>query len=146
MPQVQAEVLAHGGETALELAPSRAYPGQTVQLLGDDLQPGSTIRIELLTAGGVLELDEVQTDAEGHLRASIRLPADLPARVYEVRVVDVTGVSASAYVTVLANEAAPTGDLDSGNGLLVGLVVAVAIAALAVVVAAMRRTQQRARR
>ena len=96
---------AHGGEgPSLEVVPNRVEPGGTVAVLGEDLKPLSAVHVDLLTAAGDQRVIETTADAEGHFFESLVVPAELTARVYELRGTDAAGVSASTYITVLAAE------------------------------------------
>ena len=103
-----AAVRAHDGESAVDLLPNRASPGDTVRLVGDDLQPGDRVDFVLLTAGGPLDVGTSIVTSEGHIDASITVP-ELDPRIYELRVTAADGSALSTYLTVpTAAEAAST--------------------------------------
>lgn len=97
-----APVVAHGGEgPSLEVVPNRVEPGGTVTVLGEELEPLSSVQVDLLTADGAQAVIKTQADEEGHFLESLVVPAELTPRVYELRGTDGAGLAASTYLTVL---------------------------------------------
>jgi hypothetical protein len=115
---------AHGGASALEAIPSRVAAGGFLTVFGDDLSPSVSGLVHLLTARGEVLVGRAEMDAEGHLRLPIQVPADLPPRIYELRLTDDLGIVVSTFVTVEESAA------DDGG--LLRLVVAVTGAAVAI--------------
>lgn len=121
-----APVVAHGGEgPSLEVVPNRVEPGDTVTVLGEELEPLSALHVDLMTAAGAQVVIETQVDEEGHFIESLTVPAELTPRVYELRWTDGAGVAVSTYLTVLPSEQA---GLDAAPGQME--VIGVALAGL----------------
>ena len=97
-----APVVAHGGEgPSLEVVPNRVGPGDTVTVLGEELEPLAPVQVDLLTAAGDQRVIETQVDEEGHFVESVIVPIELTPRVYELRGTDGAGLAVSTYLTVL---------------------------------------------
>jgi hypothetical protein len=95
-------VAAHGGEgPGLEVVPNRVEPGETVTILGEELEPLASVQVALLTASGDQLVIATQVDDEGHFVESVMVPVELTPRVYELRATDRAGVAVSTYLTVL---------------------------------------------
>jgi hypothetical protein len=124
-----AAAAAHGGEgPALEAFPGEARAGETVTVVGDDLEPLGPVSLVMLTAEGSLPILDAETDQEGHFTQSFVVP-ELPERVYELVVTDAAAGTASTFLLVGASETAASTEswFTSTSGLL-------AIAAVAVLV------------
>jgi hypothetical protein len=91
---------AHGGAAALEATPSRVTAGGSLTVFGDDLSPSVSGLVHLLTARGDILVGRAEMDADGHLQLPIQVPADLPPRIYELRLTDDLGIVVSTFVTV----------------------------------------------
>jgi hypothetical protein len=97
-----APVVAHGGEgPSLEVVPNRVEPGETVTVLGEELEPLSSVQVDLLTAEGAQVVIRTQVDEKGHFFEPLVVPAELTPRVYELRGTDGSDLAVSTYLTVL---------------------------------------------
>ena len=100
-------VVAHGGGgPGLEVVPNRVVPAETVSVLGEELEPLASVQVDLLTAAGDQRVIDTDADEDGHFVESLVVPAELAARVYELRATDGAGVVVSTYLTVLPYEQA----------------------------------------
>lgn len=133
-----APALAHGEGVSILVIPSTVKAGDEVTVMGEDLDPGEAIRLELLTAIGPVLLGEPVADAEGHLAVPVRLPADLTARTYELRGTLPTGVVVSVGVLVTGPPPAPAATEGSPAGLLAAAAVGLVLAGLVIGVARTR--------
>jgi hypothetical protein len=75
--------------------------GESVTVYGDDMSPGVPGLLHLLTADGELLVGRADIGPDGHLIAAIQVPADLPPRVYELRLTDDLGLTFSTFITVV---------------------------------------------
>jgi hypothetical protein len=139
-----APVVGHGGEgPSLEVVPNRVEPGDTVTVLGEELAPLTSVHVDLLTAAGDQRVIETEVDEEGHFIESLTVPAELTARVYELRGSDGAGIEVSTYLTVIAPEelSAETGSATPME--VMGLAFAGALAAALILLVVRRITARR---
>ena len=84
VPAGMAMASASGG-ASVQVLPSTAYAGATVDVAGTGL--GAEAVGDLVLAGNrmVLDLGAVQADSEGSFRAEVEVPSHVPAGSYELR-------------------------------------------------------------
>jgi hypothetical protein len=84
---VVAPVLAHSGDQSanLQIDPNPITAGGTVTLVGSNLEPNGERQVSLAGQNLVVDFGTFKTDADGMLRADLKIPAYLPAGTYEIR-------------------------------------------------------------
>lgn len=77
IPQAPADIPEHAAEAAVEVAPSVAWPGETLTVLGRGLPPHVPVRVTLTPVEGGPPLAAVvaQTDRQGLIRTLLDVPA-----------------------------------------------------------------------
>jgi hypothetical protein len=103
--------LAHGGTARVLVSPDRVSPGGVVDVNGEDLGSDSTVSLSIINSvGAELELIRVDADPEGHIRAALAIPVDLPAGNYRVAAVVDGQSAASAALVVEGSPIGPGGE------------------------------------
>jgi len=84
--------------------------GASVVVVGDDLEPGDQVSLELLAAGVTYPLGSLTADHQGHFTAEAELPGDLEDGDAYVQVATASGWVASLWVHVGDGSAAAVGE------------------------------------
>ena len=114
-------VAAHGGVPILQAVVERVNPGGTLDLMGDMTSEGSVEILLVAPAEAVVwHLAPVEADHEGHFRAFLVVPADVPAGDYRVRATMATE-EASTMVVVAGPPIVEGGELPGQDEALAGV-------------------------
>lgn len=96
------------GVKGVTVAPLSPRPGETITVKGDLLGPNSTVSVTLAGPRGEVKLGQVKANAEGDFRTSFRLPADVGAGAYVLRVVGRERAETALTITNGADASAAT--------------------------------------
>ena len=97
---------AHDGEATIDVLPAEASVGDTVQVLGENFEPGATVEIAMATPEGDEPVASLVADDEGHFSAGVTLRDGLETRYYELRAA-AEGDGPDSGATTLVHVTAP---------------------------------------
>jgi hypothetical protein len=105
-------VLAHSGgsEPILQIDPNPVTAGTTIILVGTNLEPDGDRQVTLAGQNLTVDFGIFKADAQGMLNVELKIPAYLPAGVYEIRAAADEVLTVECDVQAAAGMAATTDD------------------------------------